>query len=33
MVSQMFVYVGLILGIMDESVILLMYLEKIYISW
>lgn len=29
----MFVYVGLILGIMDESVILLMYLEKIYISW
>lgn len=33
MVSQMFVYVGLILGIVDESVILLMYLEKIYISW
>lgn len=29
----MFVYVGLILGIVDESVILLMYLEKIYISW
>lgn len=33
MVSQMFVYVGLILGIVDESVILLIYLEKIYISW
>lgn len=29
----MFVYVGLILGIVDESVILLIYLEKIYISW